>query len=122
MFFFFQAEDGIRDLTVTGVQTCALPISTFPLVSEGKVVGTITAIDDVSERVVRESELVAAREEADKANAAKDRFLAVLSHDLRTPLTSILGWARIFRNQPDEEAIRKGAEVIERNAGVQLQL
>src|SRR2546430_5593992 len=28
-FFFFQAEDGIRDLTVTGVQTCALPISPF---------------------------------------------------------------------------------------------
>src|SRR5256886_12331866 len=32
MFFFFQAEDGIRDLTVTGVQTCALPIS-----GDGKV-------------------------------------------------------------------------------------
>src|SRR5256886_4146389 len=31
-FFFFQAEDGIRDLTVTGVQTCALPIySSVPL-------------------------------------------------------------------------------------------
>src|SRR5438270_10632709 len=29
-FFFFQAEDGIRDLTVTGVQTCALPISRRP--------------------------------------------------------------------------------------------
>src|SRR5256886_12791543 len=28
-FFFFQAEDGIRDLTVTGVQTCALPISSM---------------------------------------------------------------------------------------------
>src|SRR2546430_12546539 len=28
-FFFFQAEDGIRDLTVTGVQTCALPICSF---------------------------------------------------------------------------------------------
>src|SRR6266567_7606589 len=27
--FFFQAEDGIRDLTVTGVQTCALPISDY---------------------------------------------------------------------------------------------
>src|SRR5205085_4895740 len=27
LYFFFQAEDGIRDLTVTGVQTCALPIS-----------------------------------------------------------------------------------------------
>src|SRR2546430_16281197 len=31
-FFFFQAEDGIRDLTVTGVQTCALPISERALV------------------------------------------------------------------------------------------
>src|SRR5256886_7429876 len=30
-FFFFQAEDGIRDLTVTGVQTCALPICSFCL-------------------------------------------------------------------------------------------
>src|SRR5205085_3629622 len=29
-FFFFQAEDGIRDLTVTGVQTCALPILAPP--------------------------------------------------------------------------------------------
>src|SRR5688572_12247507 len=29
-FFFFQAEDGIRDLTVTGVQTCALPILAVP--------------------------------------------------------------------------------------------
>src|SRR2546430_10352390 len=29
--FFFQAEDGIRDLTVTGVQTCALPILSFRL-------------------------------------------------------------------------------------------
>src|SRR5258707_12004273 len=28
-FFFFQAEDGIRDIGVTGVQTCALPISIF---------------------------------------------------------------------------------------------
>src|SRR2546430_6942923 len=33
-FFFFQAEDGIRDLTVTGVQTCALPISEDDIVSE----------------------------------------------------------------------------------------
>src|SRR5256886_7538887 len=33
-FFFFQAEDGIRDLTVTGVQTCALPIL-FPRLRAG---------------------------------------------------------------------------------------
>src|SRR5207253_3892055 len=34
LFFFFQAEDGIRDGHVTGVQTCALPISSFPSVSD----------------------------------------------------------------------------------------
>src|SRR2546429_7159625 len=32
-FFFFQAEDGIRDVAVTGVQTCALPISLAPLLT-----------------------------------------------------------------------------------------
>src|SRR5256886_14878418 len=35
IFFFFQAEDGIRDLTVTGVQTCALPISSPPTCDRG---------------------------------------------------------------------------------------
>src|SRR3989441_840652 len=40
-FFFFQAEDGIRDKLVTGVQTCALPISltgrTIPVIADGYV-------------------------------------------------------------------------------------
>src|SRR3989440_9084696 len=35
-FFFFQAEDGIRDLIVTGVQTCALPIHTSELQSQAE--------------------------------------------------------------------------------------
>src|SRR5206468_10201038 len=38
LFFFFQAEDGIRDLIVTGVQTCALPIS-----ENGLFIATIRA-------------------------------------------------------------------------------
>src|SRR3989475_2744997 len=40
-FFFFQAEDGIRDLTVTGVQTCALPISDVTSKVEGTVPVTL---------------------------------------------------------------------------------
>src|SRR2546430_16812147 len=39
LFFFFQAEDGIRDLTVTGVQTCALPISEGYLIDDGVALG-----------------------------------------------------------------------------------
>src|SRR2546430_11346332 len=50
-FFFFQAEDGIRDLTVTGVQTCALPISTARISLAGvlrKMRGKKAAVSDFS--------------------------------------------------------------------------
>src|SRR2546429_6135723 len=38
-FFFFQAEDGIRDVAVTGVQTCALPISSGIVSAKGRAIG-----------------------------------------------------------------------------------
>src|SRR2546430_12810249 len=41
LFFFFQAEDGIRDLTVTGVQTCALPIYELPTDLKREVVDRV---------------------------------------------------------------------------------
>src|SRR5438270_4505159 len=44
-FFFFQAEDGIRDLTVTGVQTCALPISTGTGAASGGSEGSTNRSD-----------------------------------------------------------------------------
>src|SRR5256886_4333405 len=44
--FFFQAEDGIRDLTVTGVQTCALPISFSRATEEGTDIYTVNIKDN----------------------------------------------------------------------------
>src|SRR3989475_6698541 len=44
VFFFFQAEDGIRDLTVTGVQTCALPISIAAAFAAGDLSWTQTRL------------------------------------------------------------------------------
>src|SRR5256885_11830293 len=41
LFFFFQAEDGIRDYKVTGVQTCALPICPVPNAGVGALIGYI---------------------------------------------------------------------------------
>src|SRR5256886_3290338 len=44
LYFFFQAEDGIRDLTVTGVQTCALPIfTTEPIISVNTPIAIINS-------------------------------------------------------------------------------
>src|SRR5262249_56514300 len=52
VFFFFQAEDGIRDWSVTGVQTCALPI----LAARTAVLGAIVVIDADVRRMARASE------------------------------------------------------------------
>jgi len=72
------------------------------------------------ELLIRERE---ARAEAERANEAKDLFLATLSHELRTPLNAILGWARILNDRAlDRNRVRHAIGVIERNANVQLQL
>src|SRR2546430_3116553 len=59
LFFFFQAEDGIRDLTVTGVQTCALPIfisfEHHPLVAQGALERDDLVISPAPLRLARES-------------------------------------------------------------------
>src|SRR5207248_8953424 len=44
-FFFFQAEDGIRDRTVTGVQTCALPIFGFPAEDDAAFERTLRTVE-----------------------------------------------------------------------------
>ena len=65
----------------------------------------------------------AARAEAEKANQIKDGFLAVLSHELRSPLNPILGWAKLLQSRRfDEQATTRALETIERNAKLQAQL
>jgi PAS domain S-box-containing protein len=101
-----------------------------PLVQGDTIIGTVTVIEDVSERVNSEAELrrqIAAAEQAravaEEALRVKDEFLATLSHELRTPLNAVLGWTRILlEHRVDNEVIDRALNVIDRNATAQARL
>ncbi|MBW4581818.1 MAG: PAS domain S-box protein [Tildeniella nuda ZEHNDER 1965/U140] len=64
-----------------------------------------------------------AREAAENANRIKDEFLAVLSHELRSPLNPILGWSRLLQtSRLDEAQTAEALKTIERNARLQAEL
>lgn len=65
----------------------------------------------------------AARTEAEQANRIKDEFLAILSHELRSPLNPILGWSKLLQTRQFEPNQTAAAlATIERNAKLQTQL
>ncbi|MEC4814732.1 MAG: ATP-binding protein [Scytonema sp. PMC 1069.18] len=64
-----------------------------------------------------------AQEAAETANRIKDEFLAIVSHELRSPLHPILGWSKLLKNRSLNEATTlRALETIERNAELQAQL
>ena len=61
--------------------------------------------------------------ELEKANRMKDEFIATLSHELRTPITSITGWMQMLEaGELTREQQAKAFEVIDRNLAIQAQL
>ncbi len=64
-----------------------------------------------------------ARAAAEAANRVRDEFLAVLSHELRSPLNPILGWAKLLqKGKVNEQSFQRGLQTIERNAQLQTRL
>ncbi len=97
---------------------------------EGKPYRIAGVAEDISnsKQVEQERELLllrerAAREEAERASRIKDEFLAVLSHELRSPLNPILGWSKLLQNgKLSPSATAEALATIERNAKLQVQL
>jgi PAS domain S-box-containing protein len=61
--------------------------------------------------------------EAQQANQAKDEFLAIVSHELRNPLNSMLGWSQLLRKREFEDpTVNRALDIIARNAKLQNKL
>ena len=109
----------------------AISLSVSPIKDRtGRIVGGAKIARDITRRkqLEQEREQALARERharglAESANRAKDAFLAIVSHELRSPLSPILAWARMLRMKTlDERNSTRALEVIERAALAQAQL
>ena len=82
---------------------------------------------DLHERIAERQQLLeaaeASREAAERSSRAKDEFLAVLSHELRAPMQSVLGWVQVLRGtEVDATTATRALDTIERNLRQQTQL
>jgi signal transduction histidine kinase/ActR/RegA family two-component response regulator len=88
-----------------------------------KVAAYLTMLRARAEDAERARQLEEARLAAETANRAKDEFLALVSHQLKTPLTSTLSWVHVMRSPDLREADRaRAVEAIERNLRAQAKL
>lgn len=75
-----------------------LLVSKTPLYNKDKIVGVLGIYLDISERKKFEEELTLANKKANAASQAKSEFIANMSHDIRTPITGIIGMAQDLLN------------------------
>lgn len=78
----------------------------------GDVIGILGIYHDITERKKREKELQDAKEKAEVANKTKTEFLEYMRHDIRTPLTGIIGFAGSIKNEAMDPKIKEYARNI----------
>lgn len=102
----------------------ALPVDLIstPIIEHGRVTGAVITFNDLTQRrVAEEQRLAIAREQ--EANRAKDELLATVSHDLRTPVASVLGWVYFARSElSNTPKLLEALDMIEQSARVQSRL
>jgi PAS domain S-box-containing protein len=95
----------------------------------GRIVGASKVARDITDRKRAEAELERllasekqSRGQAEEASRLKDEFLAVVSHELRSPLNAITGWASLLLMRQLDDKTKHAIETILRNAQTQTQL
>ena len=83
--------------------------------STGNVRQVVFSIEDITDQVQYERELKAAKEEAERANELKASFFANVTHDLRTPLSSIIGSAEMLAQKAPDD-LQSSIDRIERSS------
>ncbi len=78
----------------------------------GKQIGFILVLNDITDTVQQERELITAKEHAEELNRIKSNFLSNMSHELRTPLIGILGFADILCEEIRDNELNSMAEQI----------
>lgn len=101
-----------------------LRIDAAPVVgNEQNIVGGVVAFYDIDHERAMSIENARLYQEAQQANKAKDDFFAAVTHELRTPMTAIIGWARLLKgeNLASPDAI-EAVDAITSSARLQAQL
>jgi CheY-like chemotaxis protein/nitrogen-specific signal transduction histidine kinase len=85
---------------------------------------TLLRLQSRARHAAEETAATLRRSEAElqKAARAKDEFLATLSHELRTPMTAILGWSKLLQDELDDETRRAAIDAIQKSGKAQAQL
>src|SRR6185369_10006084 len=110
-----------------------------PLVARGETLGVMTFATTISDRRYGPSDLALAEDlarrcalavdnarlyrEAQEANRTKDRFLAMVSHELRSPMNAVVTWAHLLRSgRLDDAKSKRALAAIERSSQLQARL